>query len=249
VVDRQFAEPHLAALYDLMNSSEPRADFAFYLPLVMAARSVLDIGCGTGELLRRAREAGHTGRLCGVDPADAMLDVARRRPDIEWTRGDATSVASHGAFELIVMTGHAFQVLLDDDDIHAALSAIHDAIAPNGRFAFETRNPSARAWEQWTPEHAVEYADDEGFVVRMAHRVEQPFDGRTVSFVTTYTSERFTQPETSHSSLRFLTANELATALAEAGFVVEEQYGDWDRSPLTDVSPEIITVASQASIT
>ena len=52
-------------------------DFGFYLPLVMSARSVLDVGCGTGELLRLTRKAGHTGRLCGLDPANAMLDEAR----------------------------------------------------------------------------------------------------------------------------------------------------------------------------
>ena len=27
-----------------------------------------------GELLRLARCSGHSGRLCGLDPADAMID-------------------------------------------------------------------------------------------------------------------------------------------------------------------------------
>lgn len=45
------------------------------------------------------------------------------------------------------MTGHAFQVLIEDDEIRASLTAIRSALARNGRFAFETRNPAARAWE------------------------------------------------------------------------------------------------------
>ena len=69
VVDRLFSEPSLAALYDRFCPWEPRGDFSFYLPLVMSADAVLDVGCGTGALLRGAREAGHTGRLCGLDPA------------------------------------------------------------------------------------------------------------------------------------------------------------------------------------
>ena len=83
MVDRLFAEPSLAVLYDDFCALSPRDDFAFYLPLVMAAGSVLDVGCGTGALLHSARVAGHAGRLVGVDPAAAMLDVARARTDVE----------------------------------------------------------------------------------------------------------------------------------------------------------------------
>src|SRR4051794_8087512 len=85
VVDRFFADVRLAALYDAF--CEGRPDFEFYLPLVMSAKSVLDVGCGTGALLHAAREAGHVGRLCGLDPAEGMLQQARRRSDIEWMLG------------------------------------------------------------------------------------------------------------------------------------------------------------------
>ena len=88
MVDRLFAEPWLAELYDLWSPGEQREDFGFYLPMVMSAPRVLDVGCGTGELLGMARRAGHGGRLCGLDPADAMLAQARRRPDIQWVLGD-----------------------------------------------------------------------------------------------------------------------------------------------------------------
>jgi SAM-dependent methyltransferase len=80
--------PGLAELYDLFCAWDRRDDFGFYLPMVMTADSVLDVGCGTGMLLRRARLNWHRGRLCGLDPAAAMLDVARSRPDIEWIEGD-----------------------------------------------------------------------------------------------------------------------------------------------------------------
>ena len=43
----------------------------------------------TGKLHRVARERGHTGRLVGLDPAEAMLEVGRRdRDDVEWILGD-----------------------------------------------------------------------------------------------------------------------------------------------------------------
>jgi hypothetical protein len=31
--------------------------------------------------------------------------------------------------------------------------------------------------------------------------------------------------------------------LIDAGMLIEEQFGDWDRQPLTDTCPEIITIA------
>ena len=240
MVDYLFSEPRLAELYDAFCAG--REDFDFYLPLVMSAESVLDVGCGTGELLRTARKAGHTGRLCGLDPAEAMLDQARKRPDIEWVHGDLASVDWRSEFDLVVMTGHAFQVLLEDDQLHASLSAIRSALTEDGRFVFETRNPSTRGWEAWTPDNAVEISHG-GNVVRMAHQVETPVAGDVVSFTATYTSPSWDEPLVSRSTLRFLDADSLSTFLSGAGLIVEEQFGDWDRRPLTDTSPEIITVA------
>ncbi len=45
------------------------------LSLAMDAPSVLDVGCGTGTMLHRARAAGHPGRLVGIDPDRAALQV------------------------------------------------------------------------------------------------------------------------------------------------------------------------------
>jgi SAM-dependent methyltransferase len=80
-----YSDEQAAALYDVINPWGPSDDF--YLELVMQAGSVLDVGCGTGTLLHRARLAGHGGRLCGLDPDRAMLGRARRHADVEWAAG------------------------------------------------------------------------------------------------------------------------------------------------------------------
>jgi len=178
MIERQFTEDRLAALYDLFYPPERRADFAFYLPLIMSARAVLDVACGTGALLRLAGEAGHTGRLCGLDPAGGMLNQARRRSDIEWVHGDLASVGWAGAFDLIVMTGHAFQEFVEDEEIRAALAAIRAALGEGGRFAFETRNPLDRAWERWPTAYSGAVTDATGATVRCVYRIESPYGGR-----------------------------------------------------------------------
>jgi SAM-dependent methyltransferase len=249
VVDRLFSEPSLAELYDVFCSWDQRDDFDFYLPLVMSAATVLDVGCGTGALLHGARHAGHRGHLVGLDPADAMLEHARTRSDIEWICGDLLSVDRlpvdrlPGAFDLVVMTGHAFQVFVDERHLRASLAVIRSLLADGGRFVFETRNPRARAWERWTPHDAVEAERADGSVVRMTHDVETPVDGDLVTFTTTYSSPGWEEPRVSRSTLRFVEADALAALLIDAGLVIDQQFGDWDGRPLTDTSPEIITVA------
>ena len=244
MVDAHYSERALAELYDAF-CSPGRADFGFYLPLVMSAERVLDVGCGTGELLRLAREAGHTGRLCGLDPAAAMLQVAGARTDVEWVLGDLTSVAWDREFDLIVMTGHAFQVLTEDDQLCASLAAVRSALAEHGRFVFETRNPLVREWERWVPGKAVEVVHD-GTIVRMGHSEPPTAEGDLVSFDMKYTSPAWDRPLNSRSMLRFLDPDALSSFLAGAGLAIEEQFGDWDRRPLTATSPEIITVARRA---
>ncbi|WP_399095448.1 class I SAM-dependent methyltransferase [Streptomyces sp. BBFR2] len=239
----------LAHWYDACNPWAVCDDF--YLGLVMRAEAVLDVGCGTGTLLRRARERGHRGRLCGLDPDPAMLARARAgaADGITWLSGGlgtTTAPAGLGAapeFDLVVMTGHAFQALRADAELRAALAVVRGALVPGGRFAFETRNPAARAWERWTPAHAVEVTGPDGARARIAHRVRQPVDGELVRFTTVLTGPGLPRTVRAHSTLRFLPEEALDGFLAGAGLAAEERYGDWDRSPLTPASPEIITVA------
>ena len=242
--DRLFDDPELAALYDLFSPCDGRADFAFYLPLVMSAKAVLDVGCGTGALLHRARIEGHKGRLCGLDPARGMIEQARRRSDVEWVLGDLASVAWEGEFDLIVMSGHAFQVFVGDDELRVALAAIRSALTKGGRFVFETRNPLARAWEHWGREYSGEVTDGAGAVVRVV--VEEPVEGDVVRSSHTFTSSGWAGSRVSQSVLRFLDLDSLASFLAGAGLEIVEQFGDWDRGPLSDFASEIITVARRA---
>jgi SAM-dependent methyltransferase len=242
--DRFFSDPTLARLYDAICETAGREDYAFYLPYIMTAGRVLDIGCGTGTLLEAALKAGHKGRLTGLDPASGMMEIARTKPGIDWICGYLEAQEWEARFDLAVMTGHAFQVLVSDEAIASFLAAVHGALMPGGCFMFETRNPGARAWEGWTGERekAVSVAG-ETYVDR--RDVIRPFDGHTVTFTHTFSSPAWPEPEVSTSTLRFLSPEALNVALAKSGFSIHAQYGNWDLSPVTQTSPEIITIAKR----
>jgi SAM-dependent methyltransferase len=244
IVDRPYEEPVLAGLYDVLNPWGSGDDY--YLELVMSARSVLDLGCGTGQLLRRAAAHGHADVLVGVDPAAAMLaEAARVGVPVTWLQGDAQTIDAGRLFELVTMTGHTFQVFLTDDDVRKVLSNVRRHLDLGGRFAFETRNPTARAWERWTPEHSrVRVVAPSGESVEVAHQLERTIETDLVQFTSTCRFAGGSAPLTSRSTLRFIDLDDLRTMIEDVGFRIDGWFGDWDRTPVTP-SPEVIVVATR----
>jgi SAM-dependent methyltransferase len=236
-----YADVEDARLYDVQNPWGPSDDF--YLALFAEAGDVLDVGCGTGTLLKRARRDGHQDRLVGIDPGAGMLTVAREERDVEWVDGILTPGAYEEEFDLVTMTGHAFQELRTDAEVAAALRGMRDAVRPGGRVAFETRNPGARAWESW---HGASFpVPYQGETLTISYEVHG-VDGDLVTFTETTDGGRW-HDQHDTATLRFLSRLDLDRFLAAAGLQVETYYGDWDSGPLTDVSPEIIAIARRSA--
>jgi len=243
-VDAAYADPRLASLYDELNPWG-RSD-SYYLHLIKEARSVLDLGCGTGLLLRRAASEGYGEVLVGVDAADAMLAEARcSGAAVSWRHGDARTVEIGRRFDLILMTGHAFQVFLTDADVVALLSNVQRHLGTGGRFAFETRNPAARAWESWTPNQSRRLIETRnGAKVEVAHGSPRAVEPDVIEFSTTYRFENPPSSLASRGALRFIDPDQLRALLTRSGFRIDGWFGDWDRTPVSASSPEVIVVAS-----
>jgi len=174
-----------------------------------------------------------------------MLRFAAERPGgeaVRWIESDAASLALNDRFDLIVMTGHAFQSLLDDQDIHSALQTFAAHLAPDGQVAFETRNPTVGEWEQWTPDLTREQVEIPSVgTVEVCNELASVNDG-LVSFYTHFTFP-VRATETTQDTIRFTTARELKQLLAGAGLGAVACYGDWNRTPSGPTQPEIITIA------
>ena len=241
-VDAAFARHDMAILYDSFNVHG--ADGDFYLSLPRDPCRILDLGCGTGSIALRLADLGHT--VTGLDPAPGMLDVARQKDKagtVRWIAADARDFALAETFDLIIMTGHVFQVFLDDAETLAVLSSARRHLAEGGRLVFESRNPPARAWEGWTEERTRERTDVPGIgQVEVYYQVRDAW-GDFVRFDAVFTLLKTGERRISESTLRFPGRNTIAQLLKAACFSSVKWLGDWDGTPLAAHSPEIIVIA------
>ena len=204
VPDPIFADPRLARIYDPLDGDQ------------FDARSVLDVGCGTGtfavSLARRGIE------VVAVDPAAASLDVARSKDGataVRWIHGDVTALPALSV-DLATMTGNVAQVFLGDDDLTAALQAIRRALRPGGRVVFEVRDPGRKAWTSWKRDESRRRTDVHGVGI----------------FRWTYCFEASGDELTSDSTLRFRTRAEIEHSVKAAGLELHDVRDAPDRPGL-----------------
>jgi SAM-dependent methyltransferase len=244
-LDRHYVDPRLVELYDHDNPRGADTDFYLRLAATLEARRILDLGCGTGLLTREL--AAVDGRdVIGVDPAPAMLAVARRQPGadrVHWVEGDASALGTPAA-GMVVMTGNVAQVFLDDAEWSVTLRAIHAALRPGGHLAFESRNPDVRAWEGWTHDATYERIDSPFGPMECWLELVHVGNDR-VRFAGHNVFNDTGEVVVASSELRFRSQAELTDSLIDAGFTVEHVYGDWDGSPMTSASRVMIFDASR----
>ena len=221
--DAIFDEPRLAAIYDALDPD--RSDLDPYLAIVdeFGARSILDLGSGTGVFAIMLAQRGI--EVVGVEPAVASLEVARAKPGAErvrWISGDASAIPADVTVDAVTMTANVAQVFLTDADWFATLSACRGALQPDGRLIFESRDPVRRAWEEWTEDRTRSTTHIPG-VGRVTDWVQVTHvDGELVTFESPSVFEADGTVITSRSTLRFRSREGIEESLAAAGFVVDE---------------------------
>ncbi|WBQ05244.1 class I SAM-dependent methyltransferase [Kribbella sp. CA-293567] len=227
-----YGDERLVGLYDGDNGSGDDHEYFLGLAAELGATKIVDLGCGTGLLTRAFAAPGRV--VIGIDPSATMLGYAQRQPGadaVTWVDGDASAIERTGDADLAVSTGNTM-MHISPNDLPWVLDALAAVLRPGGVLSFESRNPAARAWEQWTPEatycerdtpagHLREWMEvsevDDGRVVFDAHNVFE--DGSDAVYTTT---------------LYFRTAEALTTALHQAGFTDIHIHAGWHQQPVAE---------------
>lgn len=104
--------------------------------------SILDVGCGTGRLLRKAGVRWPGVRLIGVDPSEGMIAVARHlTPDATFSVGAAESLPLPDASVAVVVSTASFHHWRDE---MAGLREVARVLRPGGRFVLA--DPTLPVW-------------------------------------------------------------------------------------------------------
>jgi SAM-dependent methyltransferase len=222
VADAQFEEPRLAEIYDPLDPD--RSDLEVYVAIVeeFAARTMLDIGCGTGTFACLLAQRGID--VTAVDPAEASLEVARAKAGAEkvrWVHGDSSQLPTLHV-DLATMTGNVAQVFVTDEAWRSTLAHVRAALRPGGRFVFETRDPARRAWNDWNRESSYARTAIAGVGdVETWVQVTDVRDG-LVSFESVFVFTADGTVMRSHSTLRFRDRDEIVESLRAGGYSVQD---------------------------
>ncbi len=242
--DAIFAEPRLARIYDLWQGD--RVDLPHYLAIgaELGARSVLDVGCGTGIWACMLAERGF--EVVGLDPAAASLDVARARPGahrVRWIHGDVTALPDL-AVDLATMTANVSNVFLTQQEWLATLGGIHAALRPGGYLVFESVDPASQAWLRLSREatYTRRESPDEGAFESWAEVTG--VDGDLVSIRRTYVFAADGATLISESTRRYPPRAAIEESLISAGYELTDVRGAPDRPGL-----ELVFIARKPAAT
>lgn len=116
--------------------------------LIKSGDSVLDVGCGTGDVTLLAKiRAGKDGKVYGIDPAPEMIAVARSKAarkglDIDFRIGVIEALPFPDA-SLDVVTSSLMIHHLPDDLKMRGLAEIYRVLKPGGRLlVFDFMRPT-----------------------------------------------------------------------------------------------------------
>ena len=254
------AVAEIGELYDNIGIYRARRDVELYVSFAREAGGrVLELGCGTGRILIPVARAGVD--IVGLDQSPAMLarcraNVAKEPPDVRARialhEGDMRHVVLRAEFELVIAPFRGVQHLIAASDQEAFLRNARRHLAPGGRLVFDVFNPdparlASPATEESEDTPWTELGNGRRF--RRTARVLAIDHGAQVNDIELiyYVRDAAGNEERRVHAfpMRWFFRDQVVALVERSGFRVRDVFGNFDRSPFADGSPDIIVVAER----
>ena len=139
---------NFAYVYDYLMKDAPYQEWVEFVEQIalkyqIEGKSILDIGCGTGELAIRLKESGF--RPTGVDLSEEMLAVAiqkakEKQLDISYYHQDMRHLEGLSQYDLVVIFCDSLNYLADEHDVKATFAGVRNHVKDNGLFLFDVHS-------------------------------------------------------------------------------------------------------------
>ncbi len=253
--------PLLAELYDLVIDYHKRADIEFYTDYCKKiSGEILELGCGTGRILIPIAQSGQA--ITGLDLSENMLNQCRAKvsnqpPEVaervRLVQSDMTRFKIDRLFDLIIIPFRPFQHILSTDDQIACLCSIHDHLTDTGQLIIDLFQVDMKIIANMELGKELENMPEtdlaDGRKLRRTHKFvakhpAQQYNDIEIIYYLTGTDGQ-TERVVQAFPFRYYFRYEVEHLLARCGFRIVDLFGNMDRSPLTDGSPEMIFVAEK----
>ncbi len=239
----------VARFYDVVYERvRADVDHAYYLQAMRAARGpTLEIGSGTGRLLRAALRQGVDA--WGIDVSPAM--VARCRAGLALAEHERAAVADALQLDLgrrFALIAAPFRVLSHVPDVAdqlRLLERVHAHLEPGGRFLFDLYVPNLRLLLEGLPEHC-DFDGEHAPGLRLRRLVaSEPAD---LARQTNHVRMTFEWDESDGTprralwefDMRFYFRPELEHLLARSPLRLETLHGDFEGAPWSAAAREFV---------
>ncbi len=243
---KQFSNSFLVSAYDSINALGDDADFWLREVKRLSPKAIIDFGCGTGLLTCQLAEQGY--ETIGIDPFRGMLEIAKQKQyanKVIWVEGDYRKIEGLRA-DLFLMTSHVAQFLLSDEEWQGMLVAAHNALTSDGHILFDSRRSLKETFAKWPTEISKRNVTDAVLgEIECWHNVVETTDV-LATYELHYHFKKSNETVVSTDTIIFRSKVVIERSLREAGFIVQTVYGDWDSSPFTETSPEMLFVAQRS---
>ena len=218
--------------YDLLYRDKDYAGEARYVAELIRrhaplAKTVMEIGCGTGAHAVELAKLGFD--VEGVDISDGMLESAQTRRGalsndlasmISFSYGDARSVRLDKTFDVVISLFHVMSYQTSNEDLLAAFGTAWEHLEDGGVFIFDCWYGPA-VLRQWPQAAEKNLEDDSTKVFRRATPGMHPNENIVdVNYVVDVTDKLTGATETLREThrMRYLFKPEVELALSAAGF-------------------------------
>ena len=251
-----------ADIYDIWTETAlaTKRNLPFYVEEYLRTEGpVVELGVGNGRI---AIEAARQGKaIIGVDSSAEMLKLCRERAEaagvahlLTLIQADFRDFALPEPAQLIAIPFHTIGHLVTLDDKRAGLRHIYGQLAPGGRLIFDhfIFDPEAARRYQGVGLRG-EYTDAAtGHDLLLWVTVRHDFEAQTIRIIA-WTDELdddgvVLQRKYRRLSFSWLDPQQTRALLEETGFQIEALYGDFDRCPFAEDSPEQVWVARRPNV-